>query len=115
MHVLFLGKFFWPSAERCGMPSAYKCLKGFEEAGHRVTAIFPTNDRLLPRSFDYDGMRLHLVRIPLIPYTRKFSHLNAVNGVPFRLPMLFLLQLERRLELWTEPQICLICKMLYVT
>ena len=67
------------------MPSVYKCLKGFQDAGHQVSAIFPTNDRSLGTELDYEGMRFHLVRIPLIPYQEKFSHLTGVHGVSYRL------------------------------
>ena len=88
MHILFVGSFLWTSGDRRGMPSAYKCLKGFEEAGHKVSAIFPTNDPSLPSELDYEGMRLHLVRIPLIPYESRFSHLVGVHGVRYRFQML---------------------------
>ena len=88
MHVLFIGSLMWHAGEGKGMPSVHKCVKGYETVGHRVTAIFPTNDKTLPRTLDYDGMKLHLVQIPLLPYTSTFSHLRSIWATSYRWPAL---------------------------
>src|SRR5918997_4036677 len=62
MRVLAITPLIWNLAEDAGMPSAYRTLAGFRDAGFDVHVLMPASEPW-PEP-DYRGLRLHTYRAP---------------------------------------------------
>ncbi len=68
--VLVITPLIWNLGEGAGMPSAYRTLAGFRDAGIEVHVLMPASR---PWPAVYDGLHLHTYRVPTFGLRGEFG------------------------------------------
>jgi len=113
--ILFISQFLWTMGENCGMPTVFRTVKGFVEAGFKCFLILPANAPDTPCYVLYRGISIFNISMRLWPlqprcnYLRwetEVSHSKVIGALLWRLSVLLFwlkativgIQLSRKLR-----------------